>query len=314
MSGPSEAADSQQDWPLLSERGRGVKQPVGAPVVSLPLLVEVWGRVLGSAAERVCVGEAERGTDPVNQAHDVNLSVRLDHDLGSDAERLGFRSPSRPGHHELAIVVMKGGSAAVLVAFPCQRGRDIAPDLDGRRACAPAKTVLDVAEVSRFEPPGFEDDETWCGCGQIPHGFACYGTEGRRGDAWQGGGHRLLEDVFADHRDVHGGGKVVGQRGLARSGQAVDQDEVVRHARMIPRTAAPDPLSEPGGEFSSEVARNDAPVHRTRRIGLPGLDENFEAIYLDDEGVEQRVPWGWLPEVVDVLDRPTRSGFPGAPG
>ncbi|KAB1927086.1 TnsA-like heteromeric transposase endonuclease subunit [Micromonospora sp. ALFpr18c] len=54
-------------------------------------------------------------------------------------------------------------------------------------------------------------------------------------------------------------------------------------------------------------------MHRTRRIGLPGLDENFEAIYLDDQGVEQRVPWGWLPEVVDVLDRPVRS-FPSYRG
>ena len=73
--------------------------------------------VLDSAAESACVGEAERGTDPVNQAHDVSLSVRLDHDLGGDAERLGFRSPSRPGHHELAIVVIKGGSAAAVTRF-----------------------------------------------------------------------------------------------------------------------------------------------------------------------------------------------------
>ncbi|MFI5930521.1 TnsA-like heteromeric transposase endonuclease subunit [Actinoplanes sp. NPDC051494] len=54
-------------------------------------------------------------------------------------------------------------------------------------------------------------------------------------------------------------------------------------------------------------------MHRTRHIGLPGLNENFEAIYLDDLGIEQRVPWGWLPEVVDELTRPVRS-FPSYRG
>ena len=52
---------------------------------------------------------------------------------------------------------------------------------------------------------------------------------------------------------------------------------------------------------------------RTRGVGIPGLDENFEAIYLDDQGVEQRVPWDWLPEVVDELDRPVRA-FPSYRG
>ncbi|GAA2714947.1 TnsA-like heteromeric transposase endonuclease subunit [Micromonospora olivasterospora] len=50
-----------------------------------------------------------------------------------------------------------------------------------------------------------------------------------------------------------------------------------------------------------------------RRVGLPGLDENFEAIYLDGLGVEQRVPWGWLPDVVGELARPVRS-FPSYRG
>lgn len=52
---------------------------------------------------------------------------------------------------------------------------------------------------------------------------------------------------------------------------------------------------------------------RTREIGLPGLNENFEAIYLDGLGMEQCVPWGWLPEVVDALERPVRS-FPSYRG
>lgn len=64
----------------------------------------------------------------------------------------------------------------------------------------------------------------------------------------------------------------------------------------------PGPHLAHGGEFSAEVAGNDGPMQRKRRVGLPGLDENFEAIYLNDQGVEQRVPWGWLPEVVDELD------------
>lgn len=54
-------------------------------------------------------------------------------------------------------------------------------------------------------------------------------------------------------------------------------------------------------------------MQRTRGVGTPGPDENFEAIYLDDQGGEQRVPWGWLPEVVDELDRPVRA-FPSYRG
>ncbi|WFE54172.1 TnsA-like heteromeric transposase endonuclease subunit [Micromonospora sp. WMMD1155] len=54
-------------------------------------------------------------------------------------------------------------------------------------------------------------------------------------------------------------------------------------------------------------------MQRQRREGLPGPDENLEVIYLDGRGVEQRVPWGWLPEVVDELERPVRS-FPSYRG
>jgi hypothetical protein len=48
-------------------------------------------------------------------------------------------------------------------------------------------------------------------------------------------------------------------------------------------------------------------------VGLPGLTEGFEAVYVDEDGVEQRVPWGWLPEVVGGLGRPVRS-FPSYRG
>jgi hypothetical protein len=50
-----------------------------------------------------------------------------------------------------------------------------------------------------------------------------------------------------------------------------------------------------------------------RYVGLPGLVEGFEAVYLDERGVEQRVPWGWLPEVAGELGRAVRS-FPSYRG
>ena len=41
--------------------------------------------------------------------------------------------------------------------------------------------------------------------------------------------------------------------------------------------------------------------------------DGFEAVFLPEGGVERRVPWQWLPEVVDDLVRPVRS-FPSYRG
>ncbi|WP_016880611.1 MULTISPECIES: TnsA-like heteromeric transposase endonuclease subunit [unclassified Rhodococcus (in: high G+C Gram-positive bacteria)] len=46
---------------------------------------------------------------------------------------------------------------------------------------------------------------------------------------------------------------------------------------------------------------------------LSRADDEFEAVFLTGRGVERRVPWRWLPEVVDELERPVRS-FPSYRG
>jgi len=48
-------------------------------------------------------------------------------------------------------------------------------------------------------------------------------------------------------------------------------------------------------------------------VGLPGLAEGFEAVYVGDDGVERRVPWAWMPEALGELGRPVRS-FPSYRG
>lgn len=48
-------------------------------------------------------------------------------------------------------------------------------------------------------------------------------------------------------------------------------------------------------------------MERHRR--LPDLAEGFEAVYVGEDGVERRVPWGWLPEVPGALGTPVQS-FP----
>jgi hypothetical protein len=49
------------------------------------------------------------------------------------------------------------------------------------------------------------------------------------------------------------------------------------------------------------------------RVGVAGLAEGFEAVYVAADGAERRVPWGWLPDVLDELGRPVRS-FPSYKG
>ncbi|MGH3722062.1 MAG: TnsA-like heteromeric transposase endonuclease subunit [Pseudonocardiaceae bacterium] len=50
-----------------------------------------------------------------------------------------------------------------------------------------------------------------------------------------------------------------------------------------------------------------------RPVGLSGLAEGFEAVYVGEDGAERRSPWGWLPEVLGELGRPVRS-FPSYRG
>lgn len=49
------------------------------------------------------------------------------------------------------------------------------------------------------------------------------------------------------------------------------------------------------------------------RVGLPGLAERFEAVYVGEDGAERRSPWGWLPEVLEELGRPTPAFSPQRP-
>lgn len=46
---------------------------------------------------------------------------------------------------------------------------------------------------------------------------------------------------------------------------------------------------------------------------LSCTDDEFEAVFVTRAGVERRVPWRWLPEAVDELERPVRS-FPSYRG
>ena len=50
-----------------------------------------------------------------------------------------------------------------------------------------------------------------------------------------------------------------------------------------------------------------------RQIGQAGSAGDFEAVFVTEGGVERRVPWEWLPEVVGELGRPARS-FPSYRG
>jgi hypothetical protein len=50
-----------------------------------------------------------------------------------------------------------------------------------------------------------------------------------------------------------------------------------------------------------------------RQAGPPVLAERFEAVYVGGDGVERRVPWAWMPEVLGELGRPVRS-FPSYRG
>jgi hypothetical protein len=44
--------------------------------------------------------------------------------------------------------------------------------------------------------------------------------------------------------------------------------------------------------------------HRERAVCAA---DDFEAVFVTEAGVEQRVPWWRLPDVVDELGRPVRS-------
>jgi hypothetical protein len=52
------------------------------------------------------------------------------------------------------------------------------------------------------------------------------------------------------------------------------------------------------------------PTRREKQVGRP---EGFEAVFVADDGVEQRVPWSFMPDVVAELGRPVRS-FPSYRG
>jgi hypothetical protein len=73
-----------------------------------------------------------------------------------------------------------------------------------------------------------------------------------------------------------------------------------------------------GGAARAVCGGDDVLVldHRERAAGAA---DDFEAVFVTEAGVEQRVPWGRLPDVVDELGRGVRSspsfrgrrGFPG---
>jgi len=50
-----------------------------------------------------------------------------------------------------------------------------------------------------------------------------------------------------------------------------------------------------------------------RQVGQLRAVEAFEAVFVTEAGVERRVPWEWLPEMVGELQRPVRS-FPSYRG
>ncbi|WP_018803191.1 TnsA-like heteromeric transposase endonuclease subunit [Salinispora arenicola] len=54
---------------------------------------------------------------------------------------------------------------------------------------------------------------------------------------------------------------------------------------------------------------DDVPMISQGRVALA----DYEAVYVGADGVERQVPWAWMPEVVDELERPVRS-FPSYRG
>ncbi|MGO4613754.1 TnsA-like heteromeric transposase endonuclease subunit [Nocardia sp. 2YAB30] len=50
-----------------------------------------------------------------------------------------------------------------------------------------------------------------------------------------------------------------------------------------------------------------------RQVGQLGSGQGFEVVFVTEAGVERRVPWEWLPDVVGELQRPVRS-FPSYRG